>query len=579
MMHLYRLTRSLHRTILEFFDGAIKKLKIEQEHNELNKYIEPWLEKLFPIYDADQDGSLNAKETSKLLQDFTGKEVSEEQCKEFLESIDEDNNALIECDELQHFVERGISLSEEEREQYSSRSKLHVIILEFFAHSLKLLKAIRVEDEGLVVEEVVKDEGDEKAKDLVVVDDDGAKEISKNEEHMDKKSHVLNPEEVDEDGRDDFSSTFENVALTPRIGDNYDFVSTFEESKFDDGNDISKDYRGRIRYYEQRLKKATEIAGEGTFPSQEACDELVTMYNQYALHLIQEKTSSLGDIAIAESMLKKAMILSRPSALLPNKEVQRRLRSITLNNKAILYKAKKMPHAALQCLDKALQVECQMANCPNPAGTHLNLCATLSDLGRHRAALTHAKCAIELIEFDMNKMGITLDQNATSSSKLMYGEKMDDSSYSTNSRKSSPKRAAIVNDEDPRLLLAIAYYNQACQEEHLGFRSKAAVTFQKALSIAMRDRESNSVIIEEIQRSIRQSTFKEAKRELNNTKKQGKSSPRSPKSPPKSPRRLERPVNSQDELNIILREAIKSNRSLFGMKLESPIDVFLAIDK
>ena len=234
-----------------------------------------------------------------------------------------------------------------------------------------------------------------------------------------------------------------------------------------------------------------------------------------------------------------------------------------------------MPHAALQCLDKALQVECQMANCPNPAGTHLNLCATLSDLGRHRAALTHAKCAIELIEYDMNEMGMIYNNTKS------YGQKMDDTTFSIDSSsKSSPKRAAIVNDKDPNALLAIAYYNKACQEEHLGFRSKGAVTFRKALSIAMKDRISNSIIIEEIQRSIRQTTFKDANKELKSTKKkQGKSSPRSPKSSPKSPKRVERPVNSQDELNIILREAVKSNRSLFGMKLESPVDVFLAIDK
>ena len=40
-----------------------------------------------------------------------------------------------------------------------------------------------------------------------------------------------------------------------------------------------------------------------------------------------------------------------------------------------------------------------------------------------------------------------------------------------------------------------------------------------------------------------------------------------------------RPVNSQDELNILLRDAIKSKRSLFGMELNNFQDIFLAVDK
>ena len=113
---------------------------------------------------------------------------------------------------------------------------------------------------------------------------------------------------------------------------------------------------------------------------------------------------------------------------------------------------------------------------------------------------------------------------------------------------------------------AIAYYNKACQEEHLGLRSKAAVTFQKALSIANKHRDANSSLIEQIQRSLRESIFKDAEKEIKATGKTKKASPRSPKSPPASPKRVERPVNSQDELNIILRKAVEANRSLFASR-------------
>lgn len=162
---------------------------------------------------------------------------------------------------------------------------------------------------------------------------------------------------------------------------------------------------------------------------------------------------------------------------------------------------------------------------------------------------------------------------------MTYGEKMNETYHHSIENPSSPKRAAIINDNNPSSLHAIAYYNKACQEEHLGLRSKAAVTFQKALSIANKHRDANSSLIQQIQRSLRESIFKDADKEIKAIGKTKRASPRSPKSPPASLKRVERPVNSQDELNIILRKAVEANRSLFGIKLKSPVDIFLAIDK
>ena len=95
------------------------------------------------------------------------------------------------------------------------------------------------------------------------------------------------------------------------------------------------------------------------------------------------------------------------------------------------------------------------------------------------------------------------------------------------------KTRSIINDNNPSSLHAIAYYNKACQEEYLGLRSKAAVTFQKALSIANKHRDANSSLIQQIQRSLRESIFKDADKEIKATGKT-KRAPRSPKSPPTS---------------------------------------------
>lgn len=39
-------------------------------------------------------------------------------------------------------------------------------------------------------------------------------------------------------------------------------------------------------------------------------------------------------------------------------------------------------HTAIQYLEKALKIESANPQCHNPAGTHLNICAILSELDR-----------------------------------------------------------------------------------------------------------------------------------------------------------------------------------------------------
>ena len=75
-----------------------------------------------------------------LIVHLTGRKISKAQTKIFLESIDENNDALIQRDELEHFVTAGINLSDVKRKNYAKRSKLHSIILHFFAIVQKVLK-------------------------------------------------------------------------------------------------------------------------------------------------------------------------------------------------------------------------------------------------------------------------------------------------------------------------------------------------------------------------------------------------------------------------------------------------------
>jgi tetratricopeptide (TPR) repeat protein len=58
--------------------------------------------------------------------------------------------------------------------------------------------------------------------------------------------------------------------------------------------------------------------------------------------------------------------------------------AITLNNKACYYRKTGKLRTALQCLQDALSLEWKSRQDETLADTYLNLCAVLSQLGRHK---------------------------------------------------------------------------------------------------------------------------------------------------------------------------------------------------
>lgn len=75
-----------------------------------------------------------------------------------------------------------------------------------------------------------------------------------------------------------------------------------------------------------------------------------------------------------------------------------RLLAITLNNLGCFYKRSSKPNVALRYLQQALEIEVKTSNDrTNVAGTHLNICAIKSQLGKHDSALQHAKQALYLL--------------------------------------------------------------------------------------------------------------------------------------------------------------------------------------
>lgn len=91
----------------------------------------------------------------------------------------------------------------------------------------------------------------------------------------------------------------------------------------------------------------------------------------------------VGHSEIALELLRKAELYTEPSFSVGGESLRLRLRGIVFNNMGCLFKRVGQTQTALTYLEKALQIEVSTENVDNPASTHLNLCAVLSQLGRY----------------------------------------------------------------------------------------------------------------------------------------------------------------------------------------------------
>jgi len=124
-----------HRTIIEFFKGIddrLKRLQLLKPGKMIVYDVEKFLDKIWKMYDHEESGSLNAKDIKMLLKDFTGRNVQEKMCNQFLQGIDSNGDSLIEKNEMKLFIEDGIELSKEDKQAYAARGGLHATIIEFF---------------------------------------------------------------------------------------------------------------------------------------------------------------------------------------------------------------------------------------------------------------------------------------------------------------------------------------------------------------------------------------------------------------------------------------------------------------
>lgn len=172
-----------------------------------------------------------------------------------------------------------------------------------------------------------------------------------------------------------------------------------------------------------------------------ACKTVGEMCNLLGMTYLQQE-----DFNMVLELLKKAEILTERDP--PG-------RAATYNNLACYYRRQGKLHAALQYLQKALKIESRLTNVQNPADTHINACAVLSQLGRHQTALEHAQQALILLQEELL------------------------APPGTGAPPAPPAADRIA-------VLAIAYHNIGVEQEFLKRFDQATLSYRKGVEVAER---------------------------------------------------------------------------------------------
>jgi tetratricopeptide (TPR) repeat protein len=185
-------------------------------------------------------------------------------------------------------------------------------------------------------------------------------------------------------------------------------------------------------------------------------DEIAILCNILSMAHLQKE-----DFKLCQDLLKKAELFT---------ENNDRLRAITFNNYACLFRKTNKLRNALSYLEQALDLEYTCLNSAelsvddslkisNPCEIHLNICAILSQMGKHELALHHAMKALLLIQDEL------LARTETSSPG------------------SAPSQADAGND-DRFTVMVIALHNIAVEHEYLKQFQQSLTHYKKAKDFA-----------------------------------------------------------------------------------------------
>lgn len=170
----------------------------------------------------------------------------------------------------------------------------------------------------------------------------------------------------------------------------------------------------------------------------------------------------------------------------------------------------------MQYLQKALKIESKLSNVQNPADTHINACAVLSQLGRHQTALEHAQSALILLQEELlSPPGVV---------------------------------GAAPPQADRIAVLAIAYHNIGVEQEFLKRYEHSVLSYKKGVEVAERYLGVKHAITKTLTNSLAAAKKAAAaaaykslghSRDRHEAKETGKSSKRESKGSPERPPQVE----------------------------------------
>ena len=226
-----------------------------------------------------------------------------------------------------------------------------------------------------------------------------------------------------------------------------------------------------IQRREQELDALIRMKGLQDPMVLRACQELCEYLNAEGLKLLH---SDSPDEAL--KLLRKAEILA--SNAKAESEMHSPVEAVTYNNIACCLKRKGKLRSARRYLEGARQIEVACGNsAADPPGTMLNLCAVLSDLGRHDAALSQAQAAAELLQHQIDL--------ADSESQQM----------------ASKRRGKGKSVKMQLSLLAVAYHNIGVQHEHRGDLPAAIDAYSEGMLIAKYGGEESGSLLVKLKQS------------------------------------------------------------------------------
>ncbi|CAD7938566.1 unnamed protein product [Amoebophrya sp. A120] len=246
-------------------------------------------------------------------------------------------------------------------------------------------------------------------------------------------------------------------------------------------------------------------------------EKLAVGYNTLGMKFLK-----LGKTDLSLRYFQKSEVVTDPANLHIHTNTRLVLRAVTYNNLGCFYKSMNKLHTALHYLRKALVIEERglaerrhmedenednpdpdesVAAAPatsgsssgaqNPAATHLNLCALLSQMSMHEKALYHAQKAIKFLQ-----------QDEARRKELLRRQEEDGPAASDQQTEAAVQAAAATRQDES--LTPVAYFNMGAEYEHLKYYTEALEAYGQAYEACLSELGAGHALTSKILDSIKQ---------------------------------------------------------------------------